>query len=285
MPNWNTRRGAPVLILTLWVLAGGPPARAQEASRWSPARSLLPDLLAGPRDPVTSASILLVARNPDAHGPGVETELSLGISFPFLLLGGAPDRNPVVLGIEAGAFARFGLQVLQRELIATDWMFAVPIVWHHEHGWIKARFYHSSSHMGDEYSRRFGDPGMNVSRDALEILAFRSSLSAAGFWAGARYGYNVHPQEDRRWVLRAGGQLSPPSRGRPLVPFVATDVEWDQEAGKRPRLEFRVGALLPEVAGRRALRLSIVALNGPSPLGQFRYRPTTQLGISLQGSL
>lgn len=273
------------IALSLLLLSQGTPLFAQERDRLFPPRSLIPTLLAGPRDPVTSAAILAVPRNPNAHGPGVEAELSIGSTLPVFLLGGSPEKNPVVVGIEAVAFARFGLQVLQREMVATDWIFAVPLVWHHANGWTRFRFYHSSSHMGDEYSRRFGDPGVNFSRDALEVLAFRRAGDAFGAWAGVRYGYNVKPEDDQQWVLRTGAQLEAPPDGSLFQPFLALDAEMDQEAGMRPRVEMRVGAWLPAVGGRQAIRLSLAVLNGPTPLGQFGFRPTTQIGLSLQGSL
>jgi hypothetical protein len=244
----------------------------------------MPELLAGPRDPMSSATILGVPRNPSAHGQGFELEVSLGTTFPVFLLSGTPERNPVLVGIEAAAFARFGLQVLEREMVATDWFFTVPVIWHHQRGWTRIRYYHSSSHIGDEYNRRFDEPGINYSRDALDLFVFRELTEVAGAWLGVRYGYNVHPQEDERWVLRAGSQVEAfPDVGR-YLPFLAADVEWDQEAGMEPRVEVRVGAWLPEYQGRRTIRISFVVLSGPSPLGQFGFRPTTQVGLSLQGS-
>lgn len=277
----------PRTFLALVFLLSAPAGalRAQLLDRLFPPRSLMPELLAGSRDPVTSASILGVPRNPDAHGAGIETELSIGATLPVLLLKRPGAELPVVAGLEAGAFARFALQVLQRELVATDWIFAVPVIWHHRKGWTRVRFYHSSSHMGDEYNRRFGDPGVDFSRDGLEVLAFRRPGDAFGIWGGVRYGYNVKPEDDKRWVLRLGGQLeSRPDEG-PFLPFLAADAELDQEAGMQPRIELRVGAWLPKVANRRAIRISLVALTGPTPLGQFGFRPTTQIGLSLQGAL
>lgn len=259
--------------------------RAQEAGRLFPPRFLLPTLLAGPRDPVTAATLLAAPENPSAHGAGAEAELSIGSTLPIFLLRGSPEEDPVVIGIEAAAFARFALQVLERELVATDWIFAVPLVWYHSRGWTRFRYYHTSSHMGDEYSRRFGDPGINFSRDALEILAFRKAGDTFGAWAGARFGYNVKPEDDKRWVLRAGAQLEASHDAGLFLPFLAMDAEMDQEAGMRPRIEARVGAWLPRLGDRRSIRLSMVALTGPSPLGQFRFRSATQVGLSLQGSL
>jgi hypothetical protein len=285
IPHWVIRGGPQLLLLAIGPLVTLPSVQAQEAGQLFPPRSLMPDLLAGPRNPVTSATILGVTRNPDAHGPGFETELSIGATLPVLLLAGTREEAPVVVGLEAAAFARFALQVLQREMVATDWIFAVPLVWHHDNGWTRFRFYHSSSHMGDEYNRRFGDPGADFSRDAVEVLAFRKPLDVLGAWAGVRYGYNVKPEDDERWILRAGAQLEARPDAAPLLPFLAGDAELDQEAGMRPRLEVRVGAWLPRVADRRAIRISLVALTGPTPLGQFGFRPTTQIGLSLQGSL
>lgn len=267
------------------VLLGPTSAQGQESSRFFPSRALLPQVLAGPREPVTSAALMGVFRNPNQHGNGVEAEVSLATAFPIYLLSGAPDRSPVVLGLEAAAYARFGLQVLERELVATDWIFAVPFVWHHENGWARFRYFHTSSHMGDEYARRFQDPGLNVSRDAVEVFFFRQLVPTGGAWAGARYGYNMHPEGDRQWVLRAGAQLESPHDSRSFSPFLATDVEWDQQAGMRPRVEARFGAWLPRMDGMRRIRASLVVLSGPSPLGQFRFRSTTQIGISLQGNL
>jgi hypothetical protein len=244
----------------------------------------MPSLLGGPRDPTTAASALYVGSNPNDHGAGVEAEVALGATVPVFLLSGTPEERPVVVGLEAGVFARFGLQVLERELIATDWVFAVPIYWHRDWGWFRFRYYHSSSHMGDEYARRFEDPGINFSRDAAEILAFKVLGGGGGIYGGARYAYNVHPEESRRWVLRTGVQADAKETLGFLQPFLAGDVEWDQDADGA-RFEMTVGTWLPKVAGRRALRLGVVLLTGPSPLGQFNGRHTLHIGLTVRGTL
>lgn len=261
--------------------AGG---QSADSSRLFPSAGLMPHLLAGPRDPATSATLLWVPRNPSRHGPGFEAEVSIGTTFPVYLLSGTLEDAPVVVGVEAAAFARFGLQVLEREMVATDWIFAIPIIWHRDNGWTRFRYYHSSSHMADEYNRRFSEPGFNSSRDAAEVMVFRQASSVLGTWAAVRYGYNVHPEDDERWVIRFGAQAQAPPDYGALLPFVAADVESDGAGGMRPRIEFRIGAWLPPMQGERRIRLSLVALTGPSPLGQFDYRPTTQVGLSLQGS-
>lgn len=271
------------LALFLFLCAGAPTLQAQE--RLFPPRELFPGLLAGPRDPSTSATLAGVSQNPNAHGSGIELEVSIGSTVPVFLLSPPGAGDPIVLGIEAAAFARFGLQVLERELIATDWIFALPIIWHHRDGWTRFRYYHTSSHMGDEYSRRFEDPGVNFSRDAAEVLTFRRLNRALGVWAGLRYGYNVHPEDDQRWVVRGGGQLESGSGSGTSPYFLATDLEWEQSAGSEPRVEVRVGRWLPDLGERRALSVSLSLLSGPSPLGQFHGLSTTHFGVTLRGNL
>lgn len=257
-------------------------ASAQEQNHLFPPRSLMPELLAGPRDPRTSATLLGVLKNPSRHGHGVEAEVSIGSAFPVFLLAGTVDDSPIVVGIEAAAFARFALQVLEREMVATDWVFAVPVIWHRQEGWVRFGYYHTSSHMGDEYSRRFEDPGINFSRDEAEILYFRGVSNRRGVFGGVRYAYNVHPQESKRWVLRFGGQWERPEPDANLRPFLATDVEWDQEEGGRPRVELRAGAGMEKVGVLQKLRVALTLLTGPSPLGQFNGKSTTQVGLTIQ---
>ncbi len=208
----------------------------------------------------------------------------MGHSLPvFLWTGEDPDR-PLVVGIEAGVYARFGLQVLERELVATDWYFAVPAVWYRNGGWIRFRYFHSSSHMGDEYARRFDDPGVNFSRDAADLFLFSEISEEVGAYGGVRFGYNVKPEESRRWVVRGGVQREWPEAGQPLRPYLAGDLEWDENA-KDPRLDLRVGMWLPQREGRRSLRLNLGFLTGPSPLGQFQGGRTTQISFGLFGHL
>ena len=135
------------------------------------------------------------------------------------------------------------------------------------------------------YARRFEFPGINFSRDSGDLFYFHQTGETSGIYGGVRYSYNPHPQESKRWVVRGGAQAEAPELGRPFRPFAAADVEWDQEAGVPARLELRAGVWLPEIGGRRVMRLSLGYLTGPSPLGQFHGLQTTQFGISLQGSL
>jgi hypothetical protein len=272
------------LALLVWILGlSASCVQGQQTTELFPERSLLPRLLVGAREPVTSASLLGVVRSPNELGVGPEAEVSLGGVLPVVVFGQREGPSHVTVGIEAAVYARFGLQILERELIATDWIFAVPVVWHRRWGWARFRYYHSSSHLGDEYSRRWGEPGVDFSRDAADLLAFYKAPAGVGFFGGLRFAYNVKPEDSRRWVVRGGGQWEAAEAGHLFRPFVAVDLEWDQDAGGDPRFSLNGGSWLWPVEGHRALRLVLGLLAGPSPLGQFQGERTTQFSLGLVG--
>lgn len=245
----------------------------------------MPSLVAAPRDPVTQASLLYVADNPDAFGDGVEAEVALGITLPIYLLAGTSVEDGLVVGIEGGAFARFGLQITERELINTDWVFALPFVWHRGDHWLRLRYYHTSSHLGDEYSRRFEVAGENFSRDAVDALGYLRPVPVLGLYGGMGYAYNVHPEDSKPWTVRLGAELAPGSDERPLLPYAGVDLQLEEDNGWDPRLNLRAGVWLPRVAGRRAVRAGLELLTGPTPLGQFQGRHTTQIALGACATL
>ena len=86
------------------------PAFGQERPTALPREVSIPVLMAGAREPVTSAAVLGVTRNPNEHGAGVEVEVSLGYSLPVFLFRNPDGKPRVLIGVEAGVFARFGLR-------------------------------------------------------------------------------------------------------------------------------------------------------------------------------
>ncbi len=259
--------------------------QGQDSPRLFPDRALLPSLFSGPRDPVTKAELVYVTDNPNLFGEGVEAELSLGIGLPLLRLAGHSTHDAVVVGVEGAAFARFGLHRTEREMIGTDWVFAVPLVWHRGHHWLRFRYYHTSSHLGDEYSRRFDVEGMNFARDAVDALGFLRLVPIAGAYAGARWAYSVHPEDSGRWTLRAGIELGRTDGTAALLPYGTADVEIEDDTDWTPVVSLQAGVWLPEVGGRRALRFGVGFLTGPPPLGQFRSERTTQITVGVSASL
>ncbi len=288
MVRFTAGRGTALALFMLGAAGVVSPLASQDGAsfrRLLPGRTWLPTVQPGPRDPVNRAEALYVADNPSLMGDGVEAEVAIGITLPLLVVAGRSREHALAVGVEGGAFARFGLQRTERELVNTDWVFAVPIVWWHGQHWLRLRYFHTSSHLGDEYARRFDLDGVNFARDAVELLGFARLVRLLGGYAGTRWAYLVHPEESGRWVVRGGLELGDPGGSGFVLPFASLDAELDEDNDWSPRWYARGGAWISDIGGRRAIRLSVGFLTGPSPLGQLQGARTTQLSLGIEASL
>jgi hypothetical protein len=283
------------LILTLLTLAAlNPPAGAagQTAAQgpalpdWLfPDRALLPELIAGPRDPVTTGQLVYDWKNPTAFGPGVAGEVAISGMVAVARLAGSGPEDALILGMEGAAFARFSFQVVTRELVNTDWIFAAPLVWHRGDHWFRIRYYHTSSHRGDEYQRRFGPSSVNFSRDGVDLTAYLRPGAAwprklgLGVYGLLFWSVNSHPEEGPLWEARGGLELDP-GHGSLWSPVFSLDVHAEEGTDWEPRVTAQAGIWLPPVQGR-PVRLALQAFDGPSPMGQFRDRTERRVGFGL----
>jgi hypothetical protein len=289
MRRSQTRHSFSVLLVTaaaLGALLPPGPAAAQTdgatvppGTQWLPLAWRPPVLPAGSRELVSKATVLYVSENPSAYGEGMEGEVAFSVTLP--LVEHIRDRGgeTVAVTVEAGVFARFGLQITERELAASDWFFTVPVHWTGSPGWMRLRYYHTSSHRGDEYIRRYEDTGVHFARDGVDLLLLGHAASWLDVYGGGGFGVNVHPEGSGRWWFRSGAVVEPPRGPTQWQPTASLDLDFDLEAG------YQAGVWLPELAGRRRLRLAVEFLTGPSPLGQFLPHRTTQFGIGLFASL
>ena len=257
-----------------------PSLAAAETPDWLfPDRALLAGLRAGPRDPVTQSQLVYEWDNPTAFGPGVAGEASIAASAAVLRLAGTGADDALVVGLEGATFARFSFQVVTRELVNTDWIFTLPLVWHRGAHWFRSRYYHTSSHLGDEYQRRFGPSSINFSRDGADLTAYRQVARGLGVYGLVFWSVNSHPEQRRLWELRAGAEYDPGS-GDLWQPFFSADIHGEEGTDWDPRLTLQIGIWLPKV-DNRPLKLVLQGITGPSPMGQFRQRYSGRVGLGI----
>jgi hypothetical protein len=257
-----------------------PAADAQEFQRFFPGRRYLPRLAAAPREPVTAAKLVVPFETPSRFGTILEGEVDLGASVPLVVLAGSSLDNAVVLGVEGGVFAKFNLETVERDLITSDWMFMLPVVFHRKGHWLQVRYFHTSAHLGDEYAERFNVERIAYARDALETTAYFRPVGTLGLYAGARWSFRVDPPEHKRWAVRGGLEYEDPSV-RTFRAYVATDLELDQQYGWDPRLNLQVGARVYTPNERSTMRIALEFLTGPSPQGQFGGEHTTEVKLGV----
>ncbi len=241
---------------------------AQQDRRLFPNGASLPRTKAGPLEPTLAARLVLPFRSPTRFGEVVEGETAIGASVPVLRLLGDLQRGMVVLGAEAAVVARFNLETQERDLISSDWVFTVPILLQRDSHWIRARYYHTSAHLGDEYMQRFDVERVPYARDAVEALGYWRVASWLGAYAGGRWSFRVDPPDNGRYSVRGGVELDDPSM-EPLRFFVAADIELDQHVEWRPRLDARLGMWLTSFGTKPSARIEAGFVTGPPYQGQF----------------
>lgn len=302
------RRELPALVLPLLVplllpaTAASQPAEpgtpaAAAGARWFPDTTAFAPLLAAPHETGLSGAFLLadrpelepVAEGPDGaasddfRGTNVEAEVALGLRLPVVLLRQETAGGPaVVLEFETGVFTRFFMETSEKDLINADFRVGAPLSLGYR-GWeARLELRHMSSHLGDDFVRRFEPTFTQVSQEGFELLFARRLGGAFRLYAGGDWNFNLSDEAVvERKLARWGLEFEPGARdgGRWFWPFAAAD--------------FRLSDLTDEVAGTAiagaAFRVGTVGLRlegrghfGPSPMGQLRRFDETFWGLGLR---
>lgn len=221
----HERSNASAILAFVLSVCMAAPIGAQSTSRLFPSRDPLPRLLAAPREPVIGAKFVWNNDSPNEYGAGFDGEVAFGTSFPIYLIAGDEVQNGLIVGVDAGVFGRFTLENNARELITTDWVFALPFTLRRGGNWYQVRYHHISGHLGDEYSARFNAEAENYGRDAFEMTAYRQATPELGFYGGVNWSYNVHPDHAQRFITRVGAQFESRSGDGAVFPYCAVDVQ------------------------------------------------------------
>jgi len=251
---------------------------------WFPDEPAFTPLLAAPREVGLRGSIIGADR-PDAgdfEGTNAEAEVSIGHRIPVVEVQSETATRPrVVIGFEVGVFSRFFLETSTKDLINTDFRVGAPVSLRFKEWEGRAELLHVSSHIGDDFLRRFPTPGGQVSRDGFEFLLARRFLHGARAYLGLDYNFHVNEGVERS-AARGGIEWNPHSvshRRRLAWPFAAADF---QLASKANRLAGTGSAgVLFDVNGKE-ISLELRGHFGPSPMGQLRNTDENFIGIGLR---
>lgn len=253
----------------------------QTSRRFLPGGDLIPRILADPREPIVGGKLVLAAQGPTLFRDGLEAEANLGHTLPVLILAGDSPKRMTVIGAQGGVFARFNFETAQKDLISTDWVFMVPLVIRRGQNWYRFRYRHMSSHLGDEYIRRFEVLNTGYSRDALEATVYRQ-IGTVGLYGGGSFAVNAQPAGSERVALNAGLTIDGKVVSAGYRPLGGVDVYWDQDSDWRPRINAHVSLdVFPE--SPPTMRFVFEFLHGPSPQGEFHAvdREATLINLGL----
>jgi hypothetical protein len=232
-----------------------------------PLGNLFKPLLADPKQPQFFVNI-------DRYkSPGVRytmASVGFGETFGMYRFFGSHEGDGLQLNIEGGLFAQFNLEAPSSDLINADYTISVPATYRLGENSFRFRFYHQSSHLGDEYLLRENPERINLSYEAIELIYSREWRSWRGY-GGGEYLVQREPADLKpmsvHWGIEYYGSKPLVWNGRPVGGVDMKSFEehnWYIDTSVKAGLEF--GHPDP---GQRRVRLMAQWYKGYDPRGQF----------------
>jgi hypothetical protein len=248
-------------------------------------------IIADPKEPRSFASVLRGTfpsiEKPSGKGTTIAS-VGLGDSFGLVRWGGPRAGEGVQLDVVGAIFAQFDLDSASNDLINADYIVGVPLTIR-RHGFsIRARVYHQSSHLGDEYLLRSSEiQRENLSFESLELLASQEIGPLRVYGGGERI-FRRDPDTVKPKLLHAGAEARSGRAG--LLQLVSgVDLKTTEQHDWSQALSGRVGFELARPApGGHPVRLVTIMLElykGPSPYGQFFQEDISYVGVGIHFSL
>lgn len=214
--------------------------------------------------------------------------------FSFFRVGGRRAGDGVQVGVAGAVFAQFDLGAPSYDLLNADYLIGLPITFRRGAFSGRARVYHQSSHLGDEFLLRPNPPTRdNLSFESAELLV-STDAGALRAYGGGEYFFHREPATIPDGLLHGGVELRPRAalgvgtlaRAR-LVAAVdvkaVNDTTW--RVGANVRAGFEVGRPREDDASARRWSLLAEYYDGPSPYGQFHRRRVRLRGVGFHFTL
>jgi hypothetical protein len=252
-------------------------------THWAfPDGDLFRPLLADPKQPQFVAGRQRV--NPNNADDFAAAWVGFGENFGLyrLTLGRACDG--LQLNVNGGVFAQFNLDSPSSDLVNADYVIGVPLTFRKDFFSGRLRYYHQSSHLGDELI--LGNPGIRRINLSFEEVEFLASFELYFLRVYGGPGYLVRREPDlERWKWQYGGELRFPLNRPPdayIFYFVAgSDFKQFQEHDYHRDYSVKAGVEVENDRAVRRLRVLFTLFDGFNPFGQFYDQKLRAIGFEI----
>lgn len=253
---------------------------------WFPSDDLFRPLLADPKQPQFFALWQSQQSRIERTNANVG---SIGIGENFGLFTKREGCNGWQISLLTGIFAQFDLDTSNSELINIDFNVGLPITWRQGNWSARLRFYHQSSHIGDEFlASHPGFQSIGLQFNEVDLILSYDVQKWLRFYGGAAMMVSRQPSTIDRWTGQWGfeartarplarshlfGLLSNPILFSPVLTADFKSVEHQQWYVNTNLLMgfdvFRYGSF-------KRVRILFNYYHGYNPYGQFFYSQKTE---------
>jgi hypothetical protein len=261
------------------------PAVAAEVPRrgmeYFPRGLLFAPLIADPRWPHFSAVYQRFHEDARLGNAGIA---SLGETIP-LLRGPLGEKGGAwEVGIQAAVFSLFDLDAPSTDLVNSDYFVGFPFAYRIGNFSAMARYFHQSSHLGDEFLIENRIERVNLSYEAVDLRLSYELTDWLRVYGGAGYIVRGDPDDLEPWSTQMGLEARTPHAyfGGTLRPIAAIDVQYREQNDWHADLSIRAGVQLEKVSVLdRKIQFLVEYFNGYSPNGQFYRDKVEYIGIGV----
>jgi hypothetical protein len=299
------RQGAIAVVGVLLLFAGRVDAQTADAPRcgtgvheaeatgtvFFPEDQIFCPLVADPKEARSFVSFLhgtfRSLDDPTGEGTSIAS-VGLGDSFGLVRSGGPESGEGVQLDVIGSIFAQFDLGAPSNDLINADYIIGLPLTFRQNGFSVRAKLYHQSSHLGDEYLLRSEDiVRENLSFESVELLVSQE-LGLLRAYVGGEWIFSREPDTLPDSLFHAGVELRT-GRARKVQMVAGVDVKTTELHDWSPAVSGRVGLEVgrpgPEGHPGRLIMLLLELYEGPSPYGQFFQDDISYIGAGIHFSL
>ena len=191
---------------------------------------------------------------------------------------GRAGKSRYQVGIQGAVFALFNFDTPSNDLVNADYWVGIPVTFRQGAWSARARIYHQSSHLGDEYLLRNPDVHrINLSYEAADIVLSHEHKGFR-FYGGGGYVIASEPTL-RPWQAHEGLEYRHEDILGAADLILAADFkqfqeqDWDTNQSYRAGLEFQ--------RNDRRIAFMVEHYKGHSPNGQFYTREIQYDGIGM----
>ena len=262
------------------------PDEGEVDSEWFPEDDLFRPLLADPKQPHFFALWQSQQSRIERTNANIG---SIGVGENFGFYTRRKGCNGWQLSLLTGIFAQFDLDTSNAALINVDFNVGVPVTWRQGNWSARLRFYHQSSHIGDEFlvaNPGFQSIGLQYNEvDMIVSYDFRTWLRLYG---GGAVMVSRQPSTIDRWTGQWGFEARTP---RPLArsymfgrlknpilfsPVLTADFKSVEEQHWHINTNLLMGFDIFRVGSFERLRILFNYYHGYNPYGQFFYSQKTE---------